>query len=207
MTLADILKFLASAAVFSAIAIAWIRIFGRPLFHLNRAIAIRIVGRIGCIHAVVAFVCCVIGQMSADELAMPLGIYLSATLVSLLLVRLGGGGGDVGAAVVAGFIFAVLCPAFALAYFAVAPARIRSIFEPESQPPIAPQCSIDSEQINQDAIGLVVSPLKPFGSIELDGQKIAACSVDGGFVPAGERVQVDRREGRTMFVKRVNVQA
>lgn len=207
MTLADILKFVASAGVFSAIALCFIRFFGKPMFDFSRAIAWPIVCRIVGIHAAVAFVCCVIGQMSADDLALPLGIYLLAVLVSLLFVRILGGGIDIGDAVVAGVVAAILFPAFALGYFVLVPARKHSSdFEPES-PPAGPSHSNECEQFDADAIGLVVSPLKPFGSIELGGQKVPACSVDGGFIPAGERVQVDRREGRTIFVKRIDVQA
>jgi len=57
--------------------------------------------------------------------------------------------------------------------------------------------------LEEQAVAVVVSPLKPFGYIELDGKRLAASCIDGGFGQAGENVRLHRRMGQTVIMKRM----
>lgn len=50
--------------------------------------------------------------------------------------------------------------------------------------------------------GVALTPLRPAGTILLDGERLDAASL-GDYIAAGEKVQVARAEGRKLFVKKI----
>ena len=206
MTLSDVLKFIASTIVFHSAMLLWIRYTatGSRLFDFNRALSSVVAVRISFVHLVIAFFFCLVGKMSANELAFPVAVYLVAVLISLLLLQKA----DTllifePALMILVPAFAILLPAWALGNFVLSPARRTSEYDPETSQLNLPPLPIEDAQFKHRAVAVVVSPLKPFGSIELDGKRLAANCLDGGFVETGKRVQVYRRAGQTVIVRRI----
>ncbi len=206
MTLSDVVKFIASTIVFHSAMLLWIRYTatGSRLFDFNRALSSVVAVRISFVHIVIAFLFCIVGKMSANELAVPIFGYLIAVLISLLLLQKA----DTllifePALMILVPAFAILLPAWALGNFVLSPARRALEYDPETSQLNLPPLPIEDAQFENRAVAVVVSPLKPFGYIELDGRRLAANCLDGGFVEAGERVQVYRRAGQTVIVKRI----
>jgi membrane protein implicated in regulation of membrane protease activity len=206
MTLSDVLKFVASTIVFHSAMLLWIRYTttGSRLFDFNRALSSEVAVRISFVHIVIAFFFCLVGKMSADELAQPLFVYLIAVLISLLLLQRA----DTliifePAIILLVPAFAILLPAWALGSFVLAPARRPLEHNVETSQLSFPPLPISDSQIEAGTIVVVVSPLKPFGYIDLDGQRIPASCLDNGFVEIGEKVRLHRRTGQAVIVKRI----
>jgi membrane-bound ClpP family serine protease len=49
----------------------------------------------------------------------------------------------------------------------------------------------------------VVAPLKPFGYIEVNGERIAASAVGGVMIDAGKQVRICGRNNQTVLVEAV----
>jgi membrane protein implicated in regulation of membrane protease activity len=206
MTLSDVGKFIASTIVFHSAILLWIRYTatGSRLFDFHRAFSSKVAVRISFVHIVIAFFFCIVGKMSANELAAPIFVYLIAVLISLLLLQKA----DTflifePALIILVPSLVIWLPAWALGSFVLAPARRPLEHNVETSQLSFPPLPISDSQIEAGTIVVVVSPLKPFGFIELDGQRIAASCLDNGFVETGEKVRLHRRAGQAVIVKRI----
>ena len=55
----------------------------------------------------------------------------------------------------------------------------------------------------QDQTGIAASPLRPAGVAEIAGERVDVVT-EGGFIPAGSRIQVIKVEGVRVVVKQIN---
>ena len=164
MTLSDVVKFIASTIAFHSAILLWIRYTatGSRLFDFHRAFSSEVAVRISFVHIVIAFLFCIVGKMSANELAVPIFGYLIAVLISLLLLQKA----DTllifePALMILVPAFAILLPAWALGNFVLSPARRALEYDPETSQLNLPPLPIEDAQFENRAVAVVVSPLKP----------------------------------------------
>ncbi len=191
----DTLKAIVCCAAICLGTLIWLLLSGQKLVPRTLRSAAAVVTRIILVHLLVVPLLCIGGGISIDYLGVPLLVVLIFTpLVTLDSMQ--SIASDVLSLTV---VTVILAPLYAIKQFVLGfPDRSQFILEPDLRN-FGPRSEPLSQFIGLSAA--VVSPLKPFGYIELNGQQLSAKSEDGSLIEAGRVVLVCDQRNQTLVVR------